>query len=107
MCYTNNVFALFLFVSEQGRRNDLSKLDGFVPPEHCHRNDLLKLKAGFVPQDTSILTSTKNRSSMLPNPNSTSNIISDSVHYDPLTQFTVSYGSRYHTDDTLKERKTR
>ena len=106
MCYANNVFAVFLFVSEQGRRNDLSKLkDGFVPPEHCRRNDLLKLKVGFVPQDTSILTSTKNRSSMLPNPNSTSNIISDSVHCDPLTQVTVSYGSRCHTDDTLKERK--
>ena len=42
---------------------------------------------------------------MLPNPNSTSNIISDSVHCDPLTQVTVSYGSRCHTDDTLKERK--
>ena len=42
---------------------------------------------------------------MLPNPNSTSNIISDSVHCDPLTQVTVSYGSRCHTDDTLNERK--
>ena len=54
-------------------------------------------------QSTCLVTSTKKRT-LISNPDSPPNISSDSVHYDPLTQFIVSSGSSCHIADYLEER---
>ncbi len=71
-------------------------------PEQGRRNDLLQRAVGGVPQDHGS-PSTKIRS-LHPNPISSQNIKSDSVHYDPSTQLIVSSGSSCHNADILKER---
>ena len=71
-------------------------------PEQGRRNDLLQRAVGGVPQDRGS-PSTKIRS-LHPNPISSQNIKSDSVHFDPSTQLIVSSGSSCHTADILKER---
>ncbi len=71
-----------------------------IPEQGC-RNDLLQRAVGGVQDRGS--PSTKIRS-LHPNPISSQNIKSDSVHYDPLTQLFVSSGSSCHTADILKER---
>jgi hypothetical protein len=77
----------------------------FFFPEQGHRNDLLTRHDGPVPQDphkSIIINSTRTRS-LLSTSGSPTNIISDTVHCNPLSF--VASGSRCHTADYLKETK--
>jgi hypothetical protein len=72
-----------------------------LPPEQGRRTDLLKRAVSGLPQDSGCSCTTIR--SHHPNPISSQNIKSDSVHYNPSTQIIVSSGSSCHTADRLME----
>jgi len=72
-----------------------------LPPEQGRRTDLLKRAVSGLPQDSGCSCTTIR--SRHPNPISSQNIKSDSVHYEPSTQIIVSSGSSCHTADRLME----
>ncbi len=71
-------------------------------PEQGRRTDLLQRAGRGISEDRGS-SCTKIRSHH-PNPISSQNIKSDSVHYDPSAQIIVSSGSSCHTADGLTER---
>ena len=82
-------FFLFNFFLEQGRRIDLlTRHDGHVP---------------LHPNDRNLINSNMMMRSLVSTPGLSTNIKSDSVHCNPLSR--VTYGSRCHTADYLKDMK--
>ncbi len=82
--------------AEQGCRNDLFP---HVVWKHLHQGSDLPMSRTLRVRIT--LNSTKARRSLVAILSSSSNLISDRVHWDPLSF--LAYGSRCHTVDDLKE----